>query len=81
LRAHDAAITGLALAPDGTCVTVSEDGRIKRWRDHTLVASARAADFVTSVTLDARGDVIYAGYDGAIRGLPEHERQPRDLTL
>jgi WD40 repeat protein len=67
LRAHDAAITGLALAPDGTTVTASEDGHVKRWRDQALVASARAADFVTSVALDARGEVIYAGYDGKIR--------------
>ena len=66
-RAHDAAITGLAIAPDGTCVTGSEDGHVKRWRDQQLLGAAHAADFVTSVAVDARGEIACAGYDGAIR--------------
>lgn len=67
VRAHSAAITGIAVAPDGTWITGSEDGFVKRWRDHVLIATARAADFVTSIALDARGEVLYACYDGAIR--------------
>jgi WD40 repeat protein len=66
-RAHDAAITGLAVAADGTWVTGSEDGAVKRWREHRLIAVTKATDFVTCVAIGATGAVVCAGYDGAIR--------------
>ena len=66
LRAHEGAITSLAIARDRTWVTGSEDGYVKRWRDHRLVSVVKAPDLVTSIAIDERGDVVCAGYDGAI---------------
>jgi len=66
IRAHDGAITSLVVAADGTWVTASEDGYVKRWRDHQPVAATKVGDFVTSVAIDARGQIVCAGYDGAI---------------
>lgn len=65
-RAHDAAITCAAIAPDLTWVTGSEDGRVKRWRDGREVSSRSSGDFITSVAIDARGDIVCSDYSGAI---------------
>lgn len=65
-RAHDGAITSLAIASDGTWVSAAEDGCVKRWRAHQLIATTKTVDFVTSVALDARGAIVCASYDGAI---------------
>lgn len=67
IRAHDAAITGIAVAPDASWVTCSEDGFVKRWREHQLVSASRASDFVTSVAIDTRGRIACSCYDGGIR--------------
>lgn len=69
-RAHGAAITSIAVAGD-TVISGGEDGRVMRWRTDAVARGgevlAELADFVTSVAVDARGDIIIAGYDGAIR--------------
>lgn len=67
IRAHRGAITAIAIAPDRTWITGSEDGYVKRWREGREVSATRCGDFVTSVAIDARGDLTCAGYDGAIR--------------
>ncbi|MBK9036947.1 MAG: 2OG-Fe(II) oxygenase [Myxococcales bacterium] len=65
-RAHGAAITAVAVARDGTWVTSSEDGAVKRWRGPCELAAASTPDFVTSVALTATDDVVCAGYDGVV---------------
>jgi hypothetical protein len=65
-RAHAAAITAVAVGPDGDWVTSSEDGRIIRWRAGQPSATTTAPDFVTSVAVDRAGVIACAGYDGAI---------------
>ena len=56
----------VAVTADGTWVTGSEDGRVRRWRDGALVAEAVARDFVTSVAVGQGGKIACACYDGAI---------------
>lgn len=66
LEAHDAAITSIAIARDGSVVTSSEDGAVKRWRDRVPEPCALRSDFVTSVALNLQGDLVCAGYDGDV---------------
>lgn len=66
IRAHDGAITCAAIAPDQTWLTGSEDGTVKRWRDGHEVSSSRGGDFITSIAIDARGDIVCSDYTGAI---------------
>jgi WD40 repeat protein len=65
-RAHDAAITSLALAPDGLLATGSEDGRVRTWRAATPEAELTSTDFVTSVAFTADAALLWAGYEGGI---------------
>jgi len=66
-RAHGAAITSLAVAPDGDWASSSEDGTVKCWRGDRLVRSIPArGDFVTSVAFGAGARLIATGYDGAV---------------
>lgn len=66
IRAHAAAITSIAIAPDGTWLSASEDGYIRRWRGTNRIAEVRSTDFVTSVACAPTGEVVCAGYDGAV---------------
>lgn len=66
VEAHDAAITSIAIAPDGAVVTGSEDGLVKRWRGGVLERCAQSQDFVTSVALSSKGELICAGYEGDV---------------
>ncbi|MCE9578677.1 MAG: 2OG-Fe(II) oxygenase [Deltaproteobacteria bacterium] len=75
LRAHDAIVTALAIGPDGTWASASEDDRVRCWRGTEPIASWTAADFVTTVAFTARGALAGAGYDGAV-WLVEPPRQP-----
>lgn len=47
-RAHEAAVTAIAITGDDAWVTSSEDGHVKRWRGGHVVADTTATDFVTS---------------------------------
>lgn len=79
-RAHAAAVTAIAVRDEKSneVVSASEDGTVKRWLpddanvDGTVVLQTR--DFVTSVAFDARGDVLAAGYDGAVRRVRSMDR-------
>lgn len=75
IRGHTGAITALATAADGAhWASASEDGSVKLWRSASgadrgaaLVWEApRREDFVTSVAFASSGELITAGYDGAI---------------
>ncbi|NVB77501.1 MAG: hypothetical protein HOV81_03820 [Kofleriaceae bacterium] len=66
IRAHDGAITCAAIAPDRTWITGSEDGTVKRWRDGREVSARSGDDFITSIAIDARGDIVCSDYSGAI---------------
>lgn len=65
-RAHTAAITAIAVTPEGGWVTSSEDSRVLRWRGGQVVSTARAPDFVASVAVSRDGAIVCADYDGAI---------------
>ncbi len=66
LQAHDAIVTALAIGPDGTWASASEDDRVRCWRGAEPIASWTAADFVTTVAFTAGGALAGAGYDGAV---------------
>ncbi|MCX5748387.1 MAG: 2OG-Fe(II) oxygenase [Proteobacteria bacterium] len=70
-RGHAAAITSLAVAPDGTFASSSEDGRIAHWREDQLLATTTTRpDFVTCVAFAAipgsEPQLVATGYDGLL---------------
>ncbi len=65
-RAHDAAVTCLALGGGALLATASEDGRVRLWRAFELATEFTSTDFVTSVAFTADGHLLWAGYDGAV---------------
>ncbi|MFN0247971.1 MAG: 2OG-Fe(II) oxygenase [Kofleriaceae bacterium] len=67
-RAHAATVTSIA-THGAHVITAGEDGAVKRWRDdgECDVILLERDDFITSVATTAKGDIIAAGYDGAIR--------------
>ena len=66
LNAHDAAVTSLAVHHD-LWASASEDGKARLWRGTRLLREWRSSDFLTSVAFTARGELIWAGYDGLVR--------------
>ncbi len=66
-RAHAAALTAVAAAPDGSWLTAGEDGWVRRWRAGRAVAAAASPDIVSSVAVAGAGRVAWTAYDGVIR--------------
>ncbi len=66
LRAHRAAITGLACRRDGSLMSCGEDGAVRVWSGDACTSAFDAGDFVTSVVEGTAGELVFTSYDGAI---------------